>query len=380
MDRKKVLLISYYLYPYYNFGGGRRFSGLIRFFKENRIEFDVITSACKSSKRNNILFFYDPLIKKEKIDRGKNHLRFLNPLPDSMIFWSFLVLKFLKSNYKKYEKIIITAPPFSLPLFLSFTFRKHSLKSFVLDVRDLYYDGTLRDYRIHPFKFIDYFFDKRIFLKFKKLTTNIEIFVDILKKRYNKKRVDLIYNSIDDDFDNVKKIDLGQRLNIVYTGKLDRYRFNKEFFEEYDKISGKVNANIYIIGEVEKNLKVYLSGLKNLNLLGTLSYNETKNYIYSSDIFLIMHPFELKAGNTIFSSKLIDAIMFQKKILYIGPESEVFRFVKKNNIGETVSKEDIEKLGYKINQIVKNEYKYDKHILAKFKKPFLNTYFTDNLF
>lgn len=380
MDRKKVLLISYYLYPYYNYGGGRRFSGLIRFFKEKGVKFDLITSACKYSKKNNILFFYDPFVKKEKIDRGKNHLRFLNPLPDSMIFWSFSVLKFLKSNYGKYEKIILTAPPFSLPLLLSFTFRKNSLKNFVLDVRDLYYDGTLRDYRIQPFKFIDYFFDKRIFLKFERITTNIESFVEIFKKRYNKKRVDLIYNSIDDDFDNVKKINIGQKLNIVYTGKLDRYRFNKEFFQEYDKISDKLNALLYIVGEVEKNQKLYLSGLKNINLLGELSYKETKNYIYSSDIFLIMHPFELKAGKTIFSSKLIDAIMFQKKILYVGPESEVFKFVRKNNIGETVSKEEIEKLDYKINQLIKNEYKYDKEILKKFEKPFLNTYFTDNLF
>jgi len=379
MDRKKVLLVSYYLYPYYNYGGGRRFISLIDYYKNSKIDYLVITSSFKTFQKEKILFIKDPFIKGKKVDRKESFLRYFNPLPDSMFLWSFEVFKYIIKNKDDYERIIITSPPFSLPLILSLKLKKSDLDRFVLDVRDIYYNGTLREYKIIFIKFIDYIFDRIIFKKFDRITTNIPQFVSLIKNRYKKRRVDLILNSLVEEKDKRDDLDFKGKF-LLYAGKLDRYRFNKDFFEEFEKIYSKFGLKIFIVGKVEEKIKNYLEGKEYIKILGEMDYEKTSDYIFSSDIFLIMHPFDLKDGNSIFSSKLLDGIKFKKKILYVGPESEVFKFVKKYNIGETLNKSEIYNLEEKLKKLIERDYTYDEKVVEIFKQPYKNSYFTEGLF
>jgi hypothetical protein len=345
MNKKKVLVISYYLYP---------FDG-------------------------KILFLKDPFIKGKRVDRGNVFLRSVNPLPDSMFLWSYGVFKYIKKNKKIFDKIIITAPPFSLPLILSLGLKKADLDKFILDVRDIYYDGTLRDYKVPFVKIIDYIFDRIIFKRFRKITTNIPRYVNLIKKRYNLKRVDLVVNSLEDEEQKVEKINFKEKV-VLYSGKLDRFRFNKDFFEVFERVSPEIDFKIFVIGKVDEKIKNYLEKKSFVKLLGEMDYEKTQKYVFSSDIFLIMHPFDLKDGQSIFSSKLLDGIKFKKKILYVGPENDVYLFVKNNKIGEVVSKSEVGDLERKLMRLVKNEYHYNNTISEQFKQPFKNSYFTENLF
>ncbi|MDI6700942.1 MAG: hypothetical protein QME48_06920 [bacterium] len=378
MGRKKVLLISYYLYPFYNYGGGRRFTSLIDYYKNSKIDYRVITSSFKTFEKEKILFIKDPFVKDKMIDRKESTLRSFNPLPDSMFLWSFEVFKYIKKNKDKFDRIIISSPPFSLPLILSLKLKKNDLDKFVLDVRDIYYNGTLRDYRIIFIKFIDYIFDRMIFKKFDRITTNIPQFVSLIKKRYGKGRVDLVLNSIVEE--NCERADLNLKEKfLLYSGKLDRYRFNRDFFEEFERTYPKLGLKIFVIGKVEERIKEYLQRKEYIKFLGEMDYDKTADYILSSEIFLIMHPFDLKDGNSIFSSKLLDGIKFKKKILYVGPESEVFKFIKKYNIGETVKKSEIYNLEERLKILIARDYTYDKKVIEMFKQPFKNSYFTEGL-
>lgn len=379
MDKKKVLVISYYLYPFYNYGGGRRFSSLLKFFDYNNIDYLVITSSKKTFLDRKILFIKDPFIKGEKVDRGNMFLRSFNPLPDSMFLWSYEVYKYVKRNKDIFDKIIISSPPFSLPLILSLNLNRSDLEKCILDIRDLYYDGTLRDYKILLIKFIDYIFDRIIFKKFRKITTNIPRYIDLIKKRYKIKRVDLVLNSFDHQEQKIERINFKEKV-ILYSGKLDRFRFNKDFFENFEKIYPKIDFKIFVVGKVDEKIKNYLEKKSFVKLLGEMDYNETQKYVFSCDIFLIMHPFNLKDGQSIFSSKLLDGLKFKKKILYIGPESDVYNFVKNNRVGEVVSKSEIFDLESKLRKLIENEYLYNDNIIEKFKQPFMNSYFTENLF
>ncbi|MEJ5306808.1 MAG: hypothetical protein WHT27_00690 [candidate division WOR-3 bacterium] len=379
MNKKKVLVISYYLYPFYNYGGGRRFFSLLKFFDSKNVDYLVITSSEKNFFDGKILFLKDPFIKGKRVDRGNVFLRSVNPLPDSMFLWSYGVFKYIKKNKKIFDKIIITAPPFSLPLILSLGLKKADLDKFILDVRDIYYDGTLRDYKVPFVKIIDYIFDRIIFKRFRKITTNIPRYVNLIKKRYNLKRVDLVVNSLEDEEQKVEKINFKEKV-VLYSGKLDRFRFNKDFFEVFERVSPEIDFKIFVIGKVDEKIKNYLEKKSFVKLLGEMDYEKTQKYVFSSDIFLIMHPFDLKDGQSIFSSKLLDGIKFKKKILYVGPENDVYLFVKNNKIGEVVSKSEVGDLERKLMRLVKNEYHYNNTISEQFKQPFKNSYFTENLF
>lgn len=379
MGRKKVLLISYYLYPFYNYGGGRRFTSLIDYYENSKIDYRIITSSYKTFEKGKIIFIRDPFVKDKRVDRKESTLRYFNPLPDSMFLWSFEVFKYVKKNKDKFDRIIISSPPFSLPLILSLKLKKNNLEKFVLDVRDIYYDGTLREYKIIFIKFIDYIFDRIIFKKFDRITTNVPQFVSLIKNRYGKKRVDLVLNSIVEENDKRTKLDFKEKF-LLYSGKLDRYRFNRDFFEEFERIYTKLGLKIFVIGKVEGKIKEYLQRKEYIELLGEMDYGKTADYIFSSEIFLIMHPFDLKDGNSIFSSKLLDGIKFKKKIFYIGPESEVFKFVKKYNMGETINKSEIYNLEEKLKLLIEKDYTYDEKVTKMFKQPFKNSYFTEDLF
>ncbi|MEO0288500.1 MAG: hypothetical protein ABIN00_02580 [candidate division WOR-3 bacterium] len=379
MGKKQILVISYYLYPFYNYGGGRRFFSLLKFFDTNKIDYLVITSSEKTFLDHKTLFIKDPFVRGKRVDRGNSFLRSFNPLPDSMFLWSYQVFKYIKKHRKNFDKIIVSCPPFSLPLILSLFLKRKDFDKFILDVRDIYYDGTLRDYKIPLIRFIDYIFDRIIFKRFRKITTNIPRYVDLIKKRYKLERVDLVVNSLDDEEQRLEKINFKEKV-MLYSGKLDRFRFNKDFFEIFEKISPRIDFKIFIAGKVDEKIKDYLEKKSFVKLLGELDYRETQKYVFSSDIFLIMHPFDLKDGQSIFSSKLLDGIKFKKKILYVGPENDVYIFVKDNKIGEVISKSDAGDLEQKLKRLLENEYHYNDSIFEKFKQPFKNSYFTENLF
>ncbi|MEO0298508.1 MAG: hypothetical protein ABIN39_05080 [candidate division WOR-3 bacterium] len=377
MDKKQVLVISYYLYPFYNYGGGRRFLSLLKLFDSNKIDYLVITSSEKTFLDHKTLFIKDPFVRGKSVDRGNSFLRSFNPLPDSMFLWSYEVFKYLKKHKKNFDRIIVSAPPFSLPLILSLFLKRTDFDKFILDVRDIYYDGTLRDYKIPLIRFTDYIFDRIIFKKFRKITTNIPRYVDLIKKRYKLKRVDLVMNSLDDEEQQLEKVNFKEKV-ILYSGKLDRFRFNKDFFEIFEKITPPIK--IFIVGKVDKKIKNYLEKKSFVKLFGEMDYKETQKYVFSSDIFLIMHPFNLKDGQSIFSSKLLDGIKFKKKILYVGPKNDLYDFIKSNKIGEAISKSDVSDLEQKLKRLIENEYYYNDSIVERFKQPFKNSYFTENLF
>ncbi|PIP13707.1 MAG: hypothetical protein COX48_03500 [bacterium (Candidatus Stahlbacteria) CG23_combo_of_CG06-09_8_20_14_all_34_7] len=336
---KRILLVSYY-YPPYPFGGSLRFKSLFKHLKKKKHDVKLLTCGKNGYDSNEKIIYINDPFKRDNVKNGRVLLRSLNPFPDTMNAWSLKVTKFIEKNYEKYDKIIITAPPFSLPMILSFRHNKSYMEKFILDIRDILFDGTLRDYIFLYPKLFDKIIENKIIDKFTHLTTNVNNYSKILNARYGVSP-EVILNSYDDEYE-AKKMKL-KHPAYVYTGKIDRIRFNNSLFEGFKEFLKENKGFLYIAGEDKESLlRKYLS--ENIEYLGILSRETSEDLIYSSDVCLIMHKFDIKDADSVFSYKVTDYAKYGKPIVYVGPSTDISEFIKMNNIGiciNTFSAKDI---------------------------------------
>jgi hypothetical protein len=363
----RILLVSYY-YPPYPYGGALRFKSLFRHLKEKKHDVKLLTAGKEGYDEREKIIYVEDSFKRDEIKRGRGFLRSINPLPDTMIKWSWNVCMFIENNYDEYDRIVITAPPFSLPMFLSIRHSKEYLSKFILDVRDILYNGALRDYRMFFPKITDKKIERKIFEKFSTFTTNVNHQAHLLHKRYEV-NVEVVLNNYDDEY-NAKTVDI-KHPAFVYTGKIDKIRFNEEMFSGFNEYLKTHEGFIYIAGEDNDSLlKKYLS--KNIIYLKTLSREASEDLIYSADGGLMMHSFDIKDSKSVFSYKITDYSKYGKPIIYVGPKTEASKFISEKNIGICVNKKETNKIAEAFVLLYQNRDKFGNS-QKYFDKPFINS-------
>ncbi|MGE3062210.1 MAG: hypothetical protein AB7T10_01040 [bacterium] len=328
---KRILLVSYY-YPPYPYGGSLRFKMFFEMLKKNDYDVRLVTSGDKDyyDSESKILYIKDSF-RRERIDMRGSILRALNPLPDTMLLWSKNAVRAMGREYDALDSIIITAPPFSLPLLLASRFSKEKLSKVVLDIRDLLYDGALRDYRLLYPKLADRYFEKLIFSKFTRFTTNVENHCRIIKKRYDIE-AKLVMNSSDDYTPKLMEL---KHPAFVYAGKIDKLRFNKEFFKGFEIYSEKNPGFLYIAGEDKSNLLPKQN--PRIIYLGQIARERAEDLIYSSDACVMMHDFNIRDRESVFSYKITDYSKHKKPVIYSGPVTAASKFIDSEHIGITIN-------------------------------------------
>ncbi|MDD3803978.1 MAG: glycosyltransferase [bacterium] len=332
---KRILLVSYY-YPPYPFGGALRLKQLFNRLKKENQDVKLLTAGGKDyfDKNERIIFV------KDNFDRNipsnaRNILRSLNPLPDSMLSWSLKASEIIEREHSNLDLILITAPPFSLPALLSLKHSKDYLSKIILDIRDMLYEGALRDYRFFYPKISDRLLENIIFSKFSRFTTNVQNHVEVLKKRHSS-QVKLVMNSFDDY--SPDRVEL-KHPAFVYTGKIDSVRYNRCFFEAFEAFTLSNDAHLYVAGEDRMNLmKRHIS--ERIEYLGQVPRENAENLIFSSDVCIMMNDYSLKDKESVFSYKITDYIKYKKPILYAGPETAASKFIQEKKIGIAVVESD----------------------------------------
>lgn len=343
---KRILLVSYY-YPPYQFGGALRFKRFFDELRNKKHEVVLLTSGERQEDDGESVVRIRDSFRRDNFSRGRNFLRSLNPLPDTMLSWSIRAAGFIERAYEKTDVIFVTAPPFSLPLILSLRHGGKYLSKFVLDTRDLLYGGTLRDYGMAYPKISDSVFERRIFKSFGRFTTNVDNHARVLKERYGIE-VAFVANSFGSH--KAKRVDL-KRPAFVYAGKIDRVRFNPDLFEGFGIFSAKNEGFIYLAGEDrEKLLSKHLSD--RVIYLGIKSREDAEDLIYSSDACLMMHDYSIRDSASVLSYKITDYAKYVKPVLYVGPKSAAAEFIEKEFMGISVTVKDAEKISSAFSSIL----------------------------
>ncbi len=346
---RRALLISYYAYPPFSYGGGRRVFFFKKYLEEHNYQCDIISA-------DRISLNGERLLNRANTVKTRRRFRFLrkyNIFPDTMIMWGIRVWNTVKRIHSRYDRIIISAPPFSLLIF--FSLNRYLSSRIEIDMRDVWAGGALQEYGGWFLYFLDRQYEAFSIKRFKYIYAATEGISKILKHRHNI-HADTIYNMI--DFNEAGDCNVTESNTIIYTGKIDRLRNNDNFFK--------------IMSEMD-DIKLKFAGDDLENVLphntineGILNRAEMLKSICRSAAGVILISFEAENEENIFTSKIFDYMLMKKPILYIGPHCEASHFIHKHAIGITVTENNRDAVEKGIRDIIHYETHYSDNMLRGF--------------
>ncbi len=345
----KVLLISYY-YPPYNYGGGQRIFLLNKFLKEHSIDSYILTSFQTNEK--NAIIIKDTNFTKT-IKQKKYSLRKYNPLPDGMFLWSYRVMRFIKYNHKKFDRIIISIPPYSVALFSIFLHKKIREK-IIIDIRDSWASSVLQQYANIVYEKWDNFLEGITYKKLNNIVCINSVIADKIVHKYKIKPY-IIPNCLNKE--NIKENSEVKEKIIFYAGKMDYIRYNKEFFIAWNNIAKNNNLIFYFVGESIKQ------NIENIKEFGILERDKTLQLLNNASVGLILINFSIKNARETFTSKIFDYILMKKKILYVGPKTLASDFIIKNNLGISITSNNIKEIEKGIIEIFNKNIKVNGQLI-----------------
>lgn len=338
-----------------------------RYIEKRGVECTVLTSSSKISAEmheDRVIRITDPF-KRENASPQVHSLRRFNILPDTMIFWSISAAIYIQNHSKEFDRILLTAPPYTLPLALAFSGSGRLLKKCSLDIRDIWTSGTLRQYAFRFMRLIDSLLESFVFSRFSKFSAVTERNADVISKRHHVK-VETVYNT--EKAGRTKSIENMIHPCAVYAGKIDSVRFNSALFGAFNIAGRKYSIHTYIAGEDENGLAGSYSS-QYVHILGAVSNEIAAGLLKDSDAGIIMHSYSMKDYRNVFTYKISEFIGLKKPVFYVGPETEVSEFVRKNGIGIAVNNEaDPEKIADLLQMHIKTEYKFQQRIFEMFSE------------
>lgn len=349
---KTVLIISYN-YPPMNNGGVQRPFKFAKYLPQNKYKCVIISNSNygKLHNEHNIYRFND---KSESIKQNSNIilviifkilrkiLYLLGIIPDYEFLWCRKVIKNIKQIIEKENIDIVfsTYPVISNMIIGKYIKRNYNLP-LVLDFRDGFVFEPL-----HKENFIRTLVNKvmeKNLIKFSDFVITVtDPITNYFKTKYNINNIYTITNGFDiDDFQNLKKINLGDKINIVYTGRLSKsspdIKINKlisainnlninnivfHFYGEY---------TVYEINEIKriKNNKVFIN-----------SQVERKRALEiqkSADILLFITS---KERTSVATTKLFEYMASNKPILALTKDTVAEKIINNTHIGICADPDD----------------------------------------
>ena len=130
------------------------------------------------------------------------------------------------------------------------------------------------------------------------------------------KEINLVYPS---QFDKTK-------INICHFGTLDFGR-DDEFFKFINSIQLPENFVFYLIGTISDKLKNMLVNNKNIVQIKQLAPNTLSSFLFYADFHLVINDPEFYYA---YGSKIFDAMLYSKPIIYISKENSLIDKCKNN--------------------------------------------------
>lgn len=343
-----ILIVSYYLYPKYLFGGGRRLYFIRKYMEQCGYSCDIISADLVILSGRTLLDRHNSISQKKMF----HSLRKYNPFPDSMLIWSIKTAFLTRSLSSNYDAVIVSAPPFSL--IAAFFMRLHIKPVYIADLRDVWAEGALQEYAFPLFRFIDRFIEKRSLKHVKHIVSATKGIADIVRDRYGKRPL-VLYNMLDRD----EYVSEGRTAEdyLIYAGKIDRLRENRKFF---DAIKNMQDVQILLAGASER------PDGNNILYKGVMNREELLWHIEGARAGIILISFQSENEYNIFTSKLLDYMQLKKPILYIGPCSNASEFIQREGIGISVTENEAQAIRKGIEDIMHFTPLYTDALIERF--------------
>lgn len=313
----------------------------------------------KISSKNKTVDFYFPITGKYQKTSHHYSIRNINFFPIrvndfkkrnffirgvSELILPFIMWKKIKKNEKKIKQIIIFSPSIFFGLIMKALKKKFNCKIILL-LRDVFPDWLMQKNKYlwaNPFflfaKYISFFqFYKSDVIAAQSLNDKI-----VLKKRFPKKKIKLIYNWI-----TPKKLFLTSQkkkknLNFVFVGTMGPAQNWNNIIELIKKLNeNKLKFNFYFIGDGKKKiiLKNQLSNFSNVHFINPLPEEKLLKRLKSMDVGIISLDDKIKFNNI--PGKFFSYLESGLPILLDANSSqEISQIIKNNKIGLTNKKNE----------------------------------------
>jgi len=328
-SRKKILILSYFFYPYPGVGAKR----MTYWFKRLKENHDVVVyTAIPQTTNDSRIKYIQPeevnnVLSKFVKDEG---VRWLNPLKKEL------------SNEKiNYDYVIISGGPFMHMLITQFIKKNYDAK-IILDFRDPFYANPRFASSFIKDKIKLYF--QNMFLKYadKVITVNnycadLIDFTDIT----------IIDNGFDENISVEQEKLSVEKKKLITIGRVDS-DFEMLYFNQL--ISSQSELHFYYYG---KNIETFVDS-KSQHLHHPIDYDKVLKEIFTSDICILFttgEPFES-------TTKIFDYLAFNKKILIITdgkPETGSLHNITKDYPNVRWAENNLEDIGQKLNELLKTK-------------------------
>ncbi|OFL82302.1 MAG: glycosyltransferase family 4 protein [Fusobacterium varium] len=276
----------------------------------------------------------------------------------------------------KDSDIVIATSPQLLVGVAGAIISKLNKKSFLIDIRDLWPDivlemGVMKRY--NPIYLFLKMLEKFMYKQSKFLIYNSPGFYNYLISKYDKKKMELITNGIDDyilDYFKNKEIVITKKnkYKILYAGNIGIAQDIKILVEFAKKYKSKVEITIIGKGSQESLIKnlIMENQIENIQLISSVPRNELLEKYEEADI-LFLQLKDIKMFEKTIPSKIFEYLASQKPILY-GVEGVAKKILKEEFYRKYYFKaNDVEDLIETFENLVKDieENKYIKPDLEK---------------
>ena len=390
---KTALIIAYY-YPPTNNGGVQRPASFAKYLPLYGYKPIVITCQTPeaTSSEKGILRVPDPGAEltaaggiKSLPFRGIRKVLFKSGiLPGYLYWWYKEVLKSIDSAIEEYspDVILATFPP-QENLMVGMEISKRHNIPLILDFRD---GMAFESLGVEPFL---------VKWRFKQLETQLvnssvgvitvtDPITDYFNEKYPGCNASTISNGFDpEEWVDVKKINLENKINIVYTGRLsfsEQGRSIGSLIKAIDclKEDEKKHLCLHMVGDFSEQEKALIHGTLNpklVNFVGFVNRKMALQYQYSADLLLLVTSLGQRSVAT---GKLFEYLAANRPIFALTEGTAAEDIINRTGTGICLSPNDIEGITRQLKNII-NMYpnvdfykpipeqiaKYDRKLLTK---------------
>jgi len=289
------------------------------------------------------------------------------------------IIAIVKKDYSNSELLIVSNPPIALFLPI-FTRNKYNLLVFDVYVETLQRYTLLKDKS--PFVFIWKGLHKKVLKQAKTIFVLTKSMKDVLTK-YTTREIELltIWGDVNDGIslksnDNyvINGVDLSEKFILLYSGNMGKESGLNSLIEIAKHLKNNTSIIFIFAGEgIMKEKIENAASENNLNNCMFLPYQNNRdfhNLLSISNLSIVSLSDE--SSSMSIPSKTFNYLSSGSAILCIANEnSEIYNFVKKNNIGKAFNHNEHEKVCSFIDNISQNtslleEYERNAHAISKF--------------
>jgi len=390
---KTALIIAYY-YPPTNNGGVQRPASFAKYLPLYGYRPIVIT--CQTPKARNsekgILRVCDPGIEltttggiKSLVFRGIRKVLFkLGILPGYLYWWYKEVLKSVESVMDEYSPDIILAtfPP-QENLMIGMEISKRYNIPLILDFRD---GMVFEALGVEPFlvKWRCRQLERQFVNRSAGVISVTDPITDYFNEYYPGCNTSTISNGFDpEEWVDIKKINLGDKINIVYTGRLsfsEQGRTIESLIKTIDSLNKdeKKRLCLHMVGDFSEQEKALIYNTlkpESVNFVGFVDRKMALQYQYSADLLLLVTSLGQRSVAT---GKLFEYLAAGRPIFALTEGTAAEDIINRTGNGICINPNDIEGIIRQLKKII-NMYpnvdfykpipeeiaKYDRKLLTK---------------